>query len=233
MQLDMREVLNAIFYLTRTGCQWRYLPQEFPKWQSVYYYFRKWAKDGTWQAGNETLRYLDRKRRNRKPEPSGAIVDSQSVRTTESGGERGLDGGKLVNGRKRHVIVDTVGNLLAIVVNAANTDDRVGSKEAFAKLKDKTISSLQKIWADGGYNGQPFLTWVHDVLQASLEITYRPPNSKGFVVVPVRWIVERTLAWLTRYRRLSKDYEQCTKSSEGTIYAASIATMLKRVAPAP
>ncbi len=229
IELDLRLVLNAIIYLVRTGCQWRNLPKDFPKWQSVYYYFRKWSKNGSWQALNEVLRMMEREKRGRMSEPTGAIVDSQSVKTTEAGGERGYDGGKNVNGRKRHMIVDTVGNLLSVVVNAANSDDRAGAKDAFDKLSDDTITSLQKIWADGGYAGENFLNLVHEMLQSALEISYRPPNAKGFVVVPVRWVVERTLAWLGRYRRLSKDYEHCTKSSEGMIYVASIVTMLKRL----
>ena len=228
-ELDLRMVINAIFYLVRTGCQWRNLPNDFPKWQSAYYYFRKWSTEGNWQAINEALRKMDREKRGRNPEPTGAIVDSQSKKTTEAGGERGYDGGKNVNGRKRHVVVDTIGNLLSVVVNAANSDDRAGAKEAFDKLSADTIASLKKIWADGGYSGERFLNWVHETLQAVLEIAHRPPNAKGFVVVPVRWVVERTLAWLGRYRRLSKDYEHCTKSSEGMIYVASIATMLKRL----
>jgi len=232
VELDLRMVLNGIFYLVRTGSQWRYLPKDFPQWQNVYYHFRKWSINGTWLAINQALRKLDREKRGRKPEPTGAIVDSQSTKTTEAGGERGYDGGKNVNGRKRHVIVDTVGNLLSVVVNAANGDDRAGAKDAFDKLSVDTITSLQKIWADGGYSGEPFLNWVHETLQAVLEIAHRPPNAKGFVVVPVRWVVERTLAWLGRYRRLSKDYERCTKSSEGMIYVASITTMLKRLATA-
>ena len=156
-------------------------------------------------------------------------MDSPSVKTTEAGGERGFDGGKCINGRKRNVVVDTVGNLLAVIVNAANTDDRVGAKAAFAELSSATIDALKKIWADGDYSGAKFLEWVTETLTATLEITYPPPNTYGFVVLPVRWVVERTLAWLGRYRRLSKDYEHCTKSSAGMIYAASIATMLKRL----
>ncbi len=229
-ELDLRVVINAILYLVRTGCQWRNVPNDFPKWQSVYYYFRKWSKDGSWQVINEALRKMEREKRGRNPQPTGAIVDSQSVKTTEAGGERGFDGGKKINGRKRHVVVDTIGNLLSVVVNAANSDDRAGAKDAFCKLSNDTIASLEKIWADGGYTGDNFLDFVHETLQSALEITYRPPNAKGFIVVPVRWVVERTLAWLGRYRRLSKDYEHCTKSSEGVIYVASIATMLKRLA---
>lgn len=228
-RIDLRHVVNAIFYLVRTGCQWRNLPTDFPKWPNVYYYFRKWSKNGRWQAINEALRKLERKKRGRHAEPTGAIVDSQSVKTTEAGGQRGYDAAKHVNGRKRHVIVDTVGNILAVIVNAADTQDREGAKEAFNQLSAATISSLQKLWADGSYRGEPFLDWVKETLQASLEIAKRPPNEKGFVVVPVRWVVERTLAWLGRYRRLSKDYEHCTKSSEGVIYVASICTMLKRL----
>ncbi len=228
-ELDLRSVLNAIFYLVRTGCQWRNLPNDFPKWQSVYYHFRKWSKNGTWKSVNEALRKLEREKRGRNAEPTGAIVDSQSVKTTEAGGKRGFDGGKRVNGRKRNVVVDTIGNLLAVIVNTANSDDRVGAKEVFGELGVDTIDSLKKIWADGGYTGDNFLNWVHETLKSALEITYRPPNAKGFVVVPVRWVVERTLAWLGRYRRLSKDYEHCTKSSEGVIYVASIATMLRRL----
>lgn len=229
MVLDLRQVINAIFYLGRTGCQWRNLPKDFPKWPSVYYYFRKWSQDNTWQKINEAVRKLERQKQGREPEPTGAIVDSQSVKTTEAGGERGFDAGKNINGRKRHTVTDTVGNLLTVMVSAANTQDRDGAKMAFSQLTADTVASLQKIWADGSYRGADFLNWVQERLHAALEITTRPPNAQGFVVVPVRWVVERTLAWLGRYRRLSKDYEHCTKSSEGMIYVASIATMLKRL----
>lgn len=229
MTLEWRGILDAILYVLRTGCQWRNLPHDFPKWQSVYHHFRHFAKDGTWVPINETLRKQERESRGRQAEPTGAILDTQSVKTTEVGGPKGYDAGKKVHGRKRHVLTDTVGNLLAVVVNAANTSDRQGAKALFEHLSIQTKISLKKIWADGGYSGQPFLSWIHETLQATLEITYRPPNEDGFVVVPVRWVVERTLAWLNRSRRLSKDYEGCPRSSEGMIYLASIVTMLKRL----
>lgn len=228
VETDLRAVISAIFYRTRTGCQWRYLPSDFPPKGTVYYHFRKWAKDDTWSRINEALRKQERVKQGRTPEPSGAIVDSQSVKTTETGGTRGFDGGKNINGRKRHVMTDTVGNLLEVVVNAANTQDRAGAKTVIAKLSAQTIASIKMLWADGSYSGEPFTQWIRNTLNAALEIGSRPPNSKGFVVVPVRWVVERTLAWLSRYRCLSKDYEHCTKSSEGVIYVASISTMLNR-----
>jgi putative transposase len=229
LKTDLRAVINAIFYRIRSGCQCRYLPRDYPPAGTVYYHFRKWAKDKTWSRINEALRKQERIQRGRTPEPSGAIVDSQSVKTTEVGGTRGFDGGKNVNGRKRHVMTDTVGNLLEVVVNAADTQDRAGAKAVIAKLSEQTIASIRLLWADGSYSGGPFTRWIRDTLNAALEIGSRPPNSEGFVVVPVRWVVERTLAWLSRYRCLSKDYEHCTQSSEAVIYAASISTMLNRL----
>ncbi len=231
LELNMRQVVDAIFYVTRTGCQWEELPKEYPNYNSVYYHYRKWCLNGTWQQINTALRQLDRRQRGRTPDPSAGVIDSQSVKTTEAGGERGYDAGKKINGRKRHIVVDTVGNLLDVVVHAAGIQDYDGAKAVLEKLTH-SVSTLQKLWADGIYKKNGLVDWVWDTLQIVLEIIEREPGQVGFKVLPRRWVVERTFAWLGRYRRLSKDYEKCTKSSEGMVYIASIHTMLKRIAPA-
>jgi putative transposase len=231
LELALRAILNAILYVVRTGCQWRSLPKDYPKWSSIYYHFRKWCKDGTWEQINTALRRLERQQFGRDAEPTAGCIDTQSVKTTEAGGERGYDAGKKINGRKRHIAVDTRGNLLKVIVHSAGIQDYHGAKLLLAQLLE-LVPTLEKLWADGIYKNGGLVQWVYDTLQIVLEIVNREPGQVGFKVLPRRWVVERTFAWLGRYRRLSKDYEHLTECSEGIIYVASIGTMLNRIAHA-
>jgi len=236
---DLREVLNALFYLLRGGCAWRLLPHEFPPWQTVYWYWQQWRKAGVWEQIHAVLRRRARHLTGRKRTPSGCIIDSQSIKTTERGGSHGYDGGKKLNGRKRHLLVDTLGFVLKVHVHSAAVSDREGAPLLLQSIKP-LFPRLQRVWADMGYRGRAVrwmtehLGWnVHIVRQprrwfrvpAGVEPPYIPP----FVVLPRRWVVERTFAWLGRYRRLSKDYEYLTATSEAWIYAAMSRLMLARI----
>lgn len=212
----------------RTGCPWRRLPHDLPPWRIVYHYFRTWRQDGTWERLHEALRRVVRQAAGRDPEPSAAILDSQSVKVTEQGAPRGDDGGKQVNGRKRHLVVDTLGLLLAIVVTAANVQDRDGAKQVLTQLLGHA-PRLQHLWADGAYAGD-LIDWVAQTCGWVLEVVARTAALVGFVVLPKRWIVERSFGWLGRYRRLSKDDEVLPETSEALIRVAMIGLMTRRLA---
>lgn len=225
----LREIFDAILYVVRTGCQWRMLPHDFPKWQTVYYHFRQFRIRGTWEQISDLLRVGVRVSVGRDACPSAAIIDSQSVKTTEAGGPHGYDAGKKINGRKRHIVVDTMGLLLAVVVHVAAIQDRDGAKLVMMRIAGR-FSRLKLIWADGGYAGK-LVDWAQAFGSWILEIVKRPEGQKGFVVLPRRWVVERTFGWIGRSRRLSKDYEELEKTSEAMVHISMIHLMIKRLSP--
>jgi putative transposase len=227
-QLDMRLVVNAILYVVVGGIQWRMLPQEYPKWPSVYYYFARWRDDGTWHRIHDTLRAHVRRRAGRHKHPSAGCLDSQTVKRAARPGPHGVDAGKHCTGRKRHVLVDTLGLLLVVVVTAASLQDRDGARLVLRQRRS-AWKTLRRVWVDGAYRGQ-LLDWAWHQRRLTLQVVQRADGQRGFVVLPRRWVVERTFAWLSQARRLSKDYEELPTSSEAIIYITMIRLMLRRLA---
>lgn len=224
-----RATLDAIFYILRTGCQWRMLPTGFPPWQTVYSCFRRWTESGLWKRLNDALRIMTRKAVGKNKHSTVAIIDSQSAKTTEQGGLRGYDAGKKIKGRKRHILVDSLGLILEIKVHSAGIQDRDGAKLLLEHITGK-YPELVLIWADGGYRGT-LIEWVENTIGVRLEIIKRNDNVKGFKLLPKRWVVERTLGWIGRNRRLSKDYERYCKTEESWIYLGMISLMMNRLEP--
>lgn len=228
---DLREVVNALLYIASSGGAWRLLPTDFPPFSTVQKYFYRWRDEGLLRTINNTLVMLAREQADRQPSPTAGVIDSQSVRTTESGGIRGFDAGKKINGRKRHIVVDTLGLMVGLVIHSAGIQDRDGAPDVLKTIL-KRWPWLRHIFADGGYAGPKLRGRLKKVGKFTLEIVKRSDQANGFEALPRRWVVERTFAWLGRCRRLAKDFEKTIASSEAWIYIANIRFLTRRIARA-
>jgi transposase len=230
-EVDLRAVIDAILYLARAGCPLRLLPKDFPALSTVQRYFYRWRDDGTLQAINHTLTMQAREHAGREASPTAGVIDSQSVKTTESGGPRGYEAGKKIKGRKRHILTDTCGFMIGILVHTADIQDRDGAVPLLASIR-KSHPWLRHVFADGGYAGEKLKAGLAKIGTWTLQIVKRSDTAKGFQLLPRRWVVERTFAWLGRDRRLAKDFEATIKSAQAWALVASIRLLTRRIASA-
>lgn len=229
--MDLRRVIHGIFYVNKTGCQWRMMPTDIGNGQTIYGYFRRWRQTGVWGRVMDTLRQWERQSQGRLPEPSACCADSQSIKTATQGEDVGFDGHKKIKGRKRHLLVDTLGLIVAVVVTAATSDDRQGLVWLMKRYCASGVPRLRKIWVDGGYDAQWLGDWIRSLKRThKVDLDVVEHTGKGFQVVPYRWVVERTFAWLLNDRRHSRDYEVLTASSEAMIQISMIRLLLKGLA---
>ena len=227
---DRRRIVDAILYVVKGGIQWRLLPSDFPPCKAVFHVFRKWTLDHTWEALNARLRAHVRGTEDKRSRPTAAILDSQSVKSDPHGGEVGYDAAKKIKGRKRHVLVDTLGLLLGVLVTPASTPERDGAQALLGRML-VCFTWLRRIWVDGGYSGAAFAQWVRGIRpKLEVDVVKRSDTAQGFAVLPRRWVVERTLGWLMRQRRLVRDYETTETSAQAWVYIAMIRIQLRRLA---
>jgi transposase len=227
---DRRQVIDAILYVLKGGIPWRLMPAGFPPWQTVYSLFRKWTLEGVWEKLNHGLRSLLRKQHGKRARPTAAVLDSQSVKSAGLAEEAGYDAGKKIKGRKRHLLVDTLGLVLGVLVTAASVPDRQGAQTLLLESLGPN-SWLRRLWVDGGYSGPEFARWVRELRpKLEVEVVKRSDDLQGFTVLPHRWVVERTFGWLMQHRRLARDYERAATSSEAWIFLVMIRLQLRRLA---